>query len=332
MAEFSIIDQFCRDVGPKHRSTKLDIGDDAAVIQPDKGSELAISVDTMVSGVHFFEDVRPEALAHKILAVNLSDMAAMGARPKWATLALTLSSVDAEWLRAFSDSLKTMASRFGVQLIGGDTTQGQLSLSLTIIGLLPLSKSLRRSGAKLGHDVYVTGTLGDAALGLALLNKEFELSSDSTQWAIAALEIPEPRVQFGSTLLDLASSCLDVSDGLAGDLAHICNQSAVSIEIDLESLPLSSAYHEYLALLRDDRLSVPALNYALNGGDDYELAFTAAPRYEADIRQVASECGLAVTKIGQVIERDSKTVYLRKNQERIAGDQHSGNSFEHFQV
>ncbi len=330
MAEFSIIDQFCRDIGPKHSSTKLDIGDDAAIIRPDHGTELAISVDTMVSGVHFFEDVCPKRLAHKILAVNLSDMAAMGASPKWATLALTLPKADPEWLAAFSNGLKTSAKRFGLQLIGGDTTQGPLSLSLTVIGTLPLSKALVRSGAKVGDDVYVTNTLGDAALGLALLNGKLELSPDSSAHAIDALETPEPRNEFGQSLLDIATSCLDVSDGLIGDIEHICSQSAVSIEIDFESLPLSSAYQEYINANSLDPRSISTLNYALNGGDDYELAFTAAPEDAAKVFNRANECELSVTRVGQIIERESHKVYLCSNGARLNLESSDTKSFEHF--
>jgi len=330
MAEFSIIDQFCRDIGPKHSSTKLDIGDDAAVIRPDHGSELAISVDTMVSGVHFFEDVLPERLAHKILAVNLSDMAAMGASPKWATLALTLPKADPEWLSAFSSGLKKTAKRFGLQLIGGDTTQGPLSLSLTIIGTLPLFKALVRSGAKIGDEVYVTNTLGDAALGLALLSGKFELSPLNRAHAIDALETPEPRNEFGQSLLDIATGCLDISDGLIGDIAHICEQSSVSIEIDLDCLPLSSAYEEYIELNKLDPKSVSTLNYALNGGDDYELAFTASPEDAAKVLNRADECELSVTKVGQVIERESHKVYLCSNGARLNIESSDTKSFEHF--
>ncbi len=330
MAEFSIIDQFCRDVGPKHSSTKLDIGDDAAVIRPDQGTELAISVDTMVSGVHFFEDVRPERLAHKILAVNLSDMAAMGARPKWATLALTLPRGDDEWLSSFSDGLKQTANRFDLQLIGGDTSQGPLSLSLTVIGTLPQSKALKRSGAALGDDVYVTSTLGDAALGLALLNGELELGPKNSAHAIDALEVPEPRNEFGQSILDIASSCLDISDGLVGDIAHICDQSAVSIEIDLARLPLSLAYQEYISSNKLDPSSISTLNHALNGGDDYELAFTAAPEKAVTIRRRAEECGVSVTKVGQVIERESRKVYLSRNGRRLEIESTNTKSFEHF--
>ena len=328
MAEFSLIDQFCRGVGPDHSATTLSIGDDAAIIAPEPNTELAISVDTMVAGVHFFDDVSPEHLAHKILAVNLSDMAAMGAEPKWATLALTLPAVDQQWLASFSKGLKNMAERFGVQLVGGDTTQGQLSLSLTIIGLLPKSKSLTRSGAKPHDNVYVTNTLGDAALGLLLLNKSLGLSDESASQLISALEKPEPRVDFGRAILDVASSCLDISDGLVGDLGHICQQSGVSIELDLEKIPRSSAYNEYLDVNGLKHNSLSGLRYALSGGDDYELAFTAPANKEADLYRIAKHCGLSISNIGRVIERTEVAVQVLKN--GIVCDLDSLNSFEHF--
>jgi thiamine-monophosphate kinase len=306
MAEFSIIEEFCQGIGPNHPETKLGVGDDAAVVDVPKGMELAISVDTMVSGVHFFPDVDPAKLAHKILAVNLSDMAAMGATPKWATMALSIPEFDNFWLKTFTDSLKRVANRFDVQIIGGDTTQGPLNLSITIMGLLPQSKRLCRSGAQPSDDVYVSHTLGDAALGLAVLNGEVKLGMAEQTHVLEALETPEPRVKLGGALLSVASACLDVSDGLIGDLNHIAQQSKVSIDIDSNLVPLSDVYRSYLK-------TGGKLDLALSGGDDYELVFTAGPEYRETIEDIAIKFGIALTKVGKVVERSLESVKVSNN-------------------
>jgi len=319
MTEFSIIEQFCHGIGPDHAETKLSVGDDAAVISIPEGMELAISVDTMVAGVHFFADVSPAKLAHKILAVNLSDMAAMGAEPKWATMALSISKFDNNWLKSFSEALKTAADHFKVQIIGGDTTQGPLNLSITIMGLLPVSKGLHRSNAQIGDDVYVSHYLGDAALGLAVLQDKVELNGDHCDLAIAALETPQPRVELGQSLLSIANSCLDISDGLVGDLMHICDRSDVSIKLIAESLPLSDAYRAYLA-------SGGNLDLALNGGDDYELAFTANPQQREKIAMISKRENILLTRVGEVVGKLEDAVSVSLNGVKYS----PANSYEHF--
>ena len=319
MAEFSIIEAFCHGIGPDHVETQLSVGDDAAVVAVPNGFELAVSVDTMVSGVHFYPDVDAAKLAHKILAVNLSDMAAMGAEPKWATMALTVPELDNNWFSQFSTSLRQIANRFGVQIIGGDTTQGPLNLSMTIMGLLPISQRLCRSGAVIGDDVYVSHYLGDAALGLALLQGETVLCEADRKHTVAALELPEPRVELGRALLGVAHSCLDISDGLVGDLGHLCERSNVSIEVDAALLPLSESYRAYVA-------NGGNLDLALNGGDDYELAFTASPDQQQRMAAISKVNDILLTRIGTVVEpRDSRVaVSLDGLNYRPA------NSFEHF--
>lgn len=319
MAEFSIIEAFCHGIGPDHVETQLSVGDDAAVVAVPNGFELAVSVDTMVSGVHFYPDVDAAKLAHKILAVNLSDMAAMGAEPKWATMALTVPELDNNWFSQFSTSLRQIANRFGVQIIGGDTTQGPLNLSMTIMGLLPISQRLCRSGAVIGDDVYVSHYLGDAALGLALLQGETVLCEADRKHTVAALELPEPRVELGRALLGVAHSCLDISDGLVGDLGHLCERSNVSIEVDAALLPLSESYRAYVA-------NGGNLDLALNGGDDYELAFTASPDQQQRMAAISKANDILLTRIGTVVEpRDSRVaVSLDGLNYRPA------NSFEHF--
>jgi thiamine-monophosphate kinase len=319
MAEFSIIEEFCHGIGPDQAETKLGVGDDAAVIAVPQGMELAISTDTMVSGNHFFADVSADKLAHKIFAVNLSDMAAMGAEPKWATLALTLPEFDAAWFKAFSDSRKVMADRFKVQVIGGDTTQGPLSLSITIMGLLPQGQALCRSGAMLGDDVYVSNTVGDAALGLAILRGQTSLSGVDRETTVSALEAPVPRVALGQSLLGVASACLDISDGLVGDLGHIFKQSNLSIEINAELIPLSAAYRCFID-------NGGNLDLALNGGDDYELAFTAHRNRRGEIANIADQQHITLTRVGTVVAKRPEAVAVSLNGVKYK----LPSSFEHF--
>ncbi|MBL4671531.1 MAG: thiamine-phosphate kinase [Arenicella sp.] len=319
MAEFSIIEEFCHGIGPDHADTKLGVGDDAAIIAVPAGMELAISADSMVSGIHFFADVSPAKLAQKILAVNLSDMAAMGAEPKWATLVLTIPEFDADWLKAFSDSLKVIATRFNLQIIGGDTTQGPLNLSITIMGLLSQGQALCRSGAMLDDDVYVSQYVGDAALGLAVLSGEVCLTDEYSDAVVSALETPEPRVTLGQSLLGVASACLDISDGLVGDLGHICQQSRVSIDIDAGLIPLSDAYRWFIA-------NGGTLDLALTGGDDYELAFTASPSQRSEIDCIAEQLGISLTRVGSVVAKRQEAVSVS-----LEGVKYQlPTSFEHF--
>lgn len=321
MAEFSIIEEFCHGIGPTHPETRLSVGDDAAIVSIPNGMVLAVSVDTMVANVHFYADASPQSIAHKLLAVNLSDMAAMGATPKWATLALSIPEFDRPWFKAFSDSLKLLANHFGVQIIGGDTTQGPLNLSINIMGLLPEGEALCRNGAQLGDDVYVSHVVGDAALGLLCVQGELSLESAYQTLLIKALEMPLPRVELGKRLLKIASACLDVSDGLIGDLSHICERSHVSIELDVERIPLSDAYQAYLRQGGN-------IGLALNGGDDYELAFTAPADLRQSIIELSQELGIALTRIGRVVPKsDSKVSLLKSGQ---AFELSSAQSFEHF--
>jgi thiamine-monophosphate kinase len=319
MAEFSIIEEFCHGIGPDHAETRLGVGDDAAVIAVPVGMELAISADTMVSGVHFLADVSPQKLAHKILAVNLSDMAAMGAMPKWATMVLTIPEINTDWFQAFSDSLRVIASRFKVQIIGGDTTQGPLNLSITIIGLLPKGQALCRSGASIGDDVYVSHYIGDAALGLAVLRGQVSLNQIHSETAVGALEAPEPRVALGQALLGIASSCLDISDGLIGDLGHICKQSDVSIEIDAGLIPISAAYRAFM-------VDGGSLDLALSGGDDYELTFSASPSRRSEIAKIADQQGILLSRVGLVVAKREQAVLVS-----LSGVEYAlSTSFEHF--
>ena len=321
MAEFSIIERFCTNIGVDHAHTKLAVGDDAAIVAIPAGMELAISADTMVEGTHFLPDTDPALLAHKILTVNLSDMAAMGAKPKWATLALTLPSLDEQWLAEFSKALNNLAETYNVQIIGGDTTQGPLNLCMNIMGLLPKGQNLSRSGAGLGDDLYVSNTLGDAALALSCIIGDTAPGGLDLEKLRIALDTPSPQVSLGQALLEIASACLDISDGLIADIGHIAKQSKVSFEIDTNQIPLSAEYQDYLK--RGGNLDL-----ALSGGDDYQLAFTAKPIHRAQIKQLSEELGIALSIIGKVVEANATSVKLLSDNQPYALGSKFG--YEHF--
>jgi len=328
MAEFSIIRNYCQGIGPKHRSTRIDIGDDAAVFEPPQDMDIAVSTDTMVTGVHFLPDTAPSHLAHKILAVNCSDMAAMGAIPKYATLALTMPQVDEPWLAEFSAALMTQAERFKVQLIGGDTSSGNLTLSCTIIGLLDKFKVLSRASARPGSDVYVSGSVGDAALALAHLQNQINLPKTDAETLTLAHYRPEPRVELGQGLLNIADACIDVSDGLVADLGHICQQSEVSIQIELDAIPLSEAYLNFQNSYSNSDQAANSLDYALYGGDDYELAFTARADRRGEIKALSEELGLRLTKIGIATSAQEHSVMLARGDKLYRPQTHAG--YQHF--
>ncbi|HET7546485.1 MAG TPA: thiamine-phosphate kinase [Usitatibacter sp.] len=271
----------------------LGVGDDSALVQLSRGMELAISVDTMVSGTHFFPDVDPENLGHKALAVNLSDMAAMGAMPYWAMLALTLPKVDHDWLAAFAKGFFDLAEEFGVTLIGGDTTRGPLTLTVTIMGEVPAGASLRRSGAKAGNDVWVSGHLGDAALAVAHRHGKLQLDEADYREAVMRLYEPTPRVALGQALRGLATAAIDISDGLLADVGHICKLSKVGAVVELAALPLSPIAAKHIA-------SDAGRNAVIAGGDDYELCFTANPNSREVLMDLSKMLGVPLTRIGQL--------------------------------
>ncbi len=291
-SEFSLIDKYFTH---RTRHTLLGVGDDAALIRPRRGQVLAISADMLVEGRHFFKGADPEALGHKTLAVNLSDMAAMGATPRWATLALALPHVDARWLAAFSRGFMRLARAHNVDLIGGDTTRGPLNLCVQIMGEVPAQKALRRDGAKAGDEVWVSGTLGDATLAVAARNKKITLTK--SQWLAASrrLDKPTPRVALGTALRGIATSAIDVSDGLLADLGHICERSRVAAALELSALPRSRLMR---ALGAEQAVAQRAL---LSGGDDYELCFTAPPARCAAVLRASARTRVPVTRIGRII-------------------------------
>ena len=295
MNEFELIARFFSRP-PRAKSVRLGVGDDAALLAPSPGCELAISVDMLVEGRHFFADVDPEKLGHKALAVNLSDMAAMGATPKWALLAGALPDDDVAWLTAFARGFHALAEAHGVDLVGGDTTRGPLNLCVTILGEAPDGQALTRAGARLGDDIYVSGELGDAALALAAMTGRTQFGGDAFATARARLETPVPRVGLGIALRGVATSALDVSDGLVGDLAHILERSGVGATVELPAIPRSRA----LARLLSGAERKLALQCLLAGGDDYELCFTAPRAAAARVAAIAVNIALPLTRIGTI--------------------------------
>jgi thiamine-monophosphate kinase len=247
----------------------------------------------MVSGTHFFPDVDPETLGHKALAVNLSDMAAMGAMPYWAMLALTVPTVNHEWLAKFAKGFFDLAGEFGVSLIGGDTTRGPLTMTVTIMGEVPAGAALRRSGAKPGNDIWVSGSLGDAALAVAHRRGLLKLAEGDYMEAVMRLYEPTPRVKLGQALRGLATSAIDISDGLLADLAHVCSLSRVSATVEAERLPVSAVAAKHVD-------SPVGLTAVVAGGDDYELCFTAPSNARESIEDLTEMLGVPLTRIGQV--------------------------------
>jgi len=296
MTEFELIRRYFTRAAP---GAELGVGDDAALLRVAPGMELAVSSDMLVSGTHFFPDADPAGLGHKTLAVNLSDMAAMGAAPRWALLSLSLPSVDEVWLQRFSDGFFALANRHGVELVGGDTTRGPLNLCVTIMGETPQGAALRRAGARPGDEIWVSGTLGDAALALAHLQGKVRLEQDGLTKCATKLHRPEPRVALGQALRGVATSMIDVSDGLLADLGHILDCSKTGAEIRLDALPLSPHVQALVgasAVARD-----LAVHCAVSGGDDYELCFTAPAGKHEQIAQLSDRLNVPLTPIGVIV-------------------------------
>lgn len=288
-SEFSLIDHYFRRPGDGRADLLLGIGDDAAVMRVPAGQELVVTVDTLVAGVHFPLETAPAAIGHKALAVNLSDLAAMGATPAWATLALTLPAVDADWLQAFADGFFALADAHSIQLAGGDTTRGPLSITVQAMGMVPRGQALRRNGARPGDAILVTGTLGDAALALRQLPAADPALRER-------LDRPLPRVAAGLALRGLASSAIDVSDGLLADLGHVTRASEVAADLWVDALPRSECFEAVLGGAEQSGW----YELPLSGGDDYELCFTL-PQAQLEIAcaQLA-KLDLAVTQVGWI--------------------------------
>ncbi len=291
MNEFSLIARYF-DRPARDDGVVLAVGDDAAILRPSVGCELLVSTDMLVSGRHFFPDVDPRALGHKTLAVNLSDIAAMGGRARWATLAVAWPQLDSAWIAAFAEGLFALAAHHQVDLIGGDTTRGPLTLSVQIMGEVPAGQALRRDGAQPGDEIWVSGQLGLAAAALQHRLGALSLPEPVRVLCQQQLDWPQPRLALGQALRGLASAALDVSDGLLADLGHLLQRSGVAGEVWAGQLPS----HPWLCA--QGLATLPCL---AAGGDDYELCFTAPPRHHAAIAALAAPLGLPLSCIGRIV-------------------------------
>lgn len=286
-SEFSLIAKYFSRATP---GAVLGPGDDCALIAPAPGMQLAVTTDMLVAGIHFFADTNPKNLGWKTLAANVSDLAAMGAQPRWALLAGSLPEADESWIAAFAEGFFACAERYGIEVIGGDTTRGPLNLCVTAMGEVPPQQALRRDGAQAGDDIWVSGKPGMAGLGLAHLQGKVVLPEPWLRLCVTSLEKPQPRVALGLALRGIASAAIDVSDGLLADLGHIAERSRLAAAVHLVQLP-------HLPKGIDRAL---ALDCQLAGGDDYELCFTAAPEQRLAIGQIAADLELPLWCIGEM--------------------------------
>ena len=306
--EFDLIARYFNRYRTARRDVQLGIGDDCALLTVAEKQLLAVSTDTLVEGIHFLKTIDPADLGYKALAVNLSDLAAMGADPAWVSLALTLPEVNTEWLEAFSDSLFDQLNYYGMQLIGGDTTRGPLSMTLTIQGLIPMDRALTRSGAGVGDWIFVTGSLGDSAAGLALLLEQLTVDNAEHRDTLLQRHLrPTPRILQGQALRGLATAAIDISDGLISDLKHVLSASGCGARIDLDALPLSEAL---LGSVDGDR----ALKWALTGGEDYELCFTVPEINRGALDVALSHLGVDFTCVGQMAPLSEGITFLRSGE------------------
>ena len=333
LGEFDLIQRFFKtgadsmSLDMHHDTLTLGIGDDCALIKPLPNEEIAITSDMLVEGRHFFADANPRLLGYKALAVNLSDLAAMGAKPMGFTLSIALAQVDIAWLEEFSKGLFGIAQQYSCPLIGGDTTAGPLTISITAFGSVPIGKAIRRSGAKVDDDIWVSGTIGDARLALAALRHEINLSKDDLNGVEHRMHQPTPRIALGAGLKGLASAALDVSDGLLGDLKHILNQSQVDAEIKLNDLPKSVTLQKQTVEIQN--------RFAACGGDDYEICFTAAIAHRESIDELSKTLNLPLTRIGKITLKKNATskISIIDASGNILSDEEAASlqkSFDHF--
>jgi thiamine-monophosphate kinase len=332
LGEFDLIWRFFKAGSESMAQTQTDqvllgIGDDCALLQPDAAQSLAVTSDMLVEGRHFFAGANAEWLGHKALAVNLSDLAAMGAKPLGFTLALALPNANADWLAQFSQGLFRLAQLWQCPLIGGDTTQGPLTICITALGHVPTGAAIKRSGAKVGDDIWVSGSLGDARLALGALRSEWLLDPSSLENVLPRMHQPEPRIALGLQLRGIASSALDVSDGLLGDLRHILTASQVNAEVLIDQLPTSPTLAAQTERLRRQ--------CAANGGDDYELCFTAPKHKRVEIESLSTAI-LPLTRIGSITSANNgtePTLLLRDANDNLltaADSMLLTQSFDHF--
>jgi thiamine-monophosphate kinase len=319
MDEFELISRFFKNNGITRKDVDLGIGDDGAVLTVPENCQLVVTTDTLISGVHFFPDMDPRALGHRALAVNLSDLAAMGAEPAWISLALTLPEADIHWLEEFTAGMHEIAEYFNVQIIGGDTTKGPLTISVCAKGTVPKGKALKRSGAKNGDWIYVSGPLGDSGVAIEAQKGKHNLSPRQLEAVKKRFEYPSPRVAAGQVLRGLASSAIDISDGLIADIQHILDLSGVGAIIDVEKVPVSDVLKE--ALTQDEYLP-----YALAYGDDYELLFTVPEDNKGMLEINLRQYGVEAVCIGQ-IKGNAGQIELFKSEESFEINE---KGYQHF--
>ncbi len=301
VSEFGIIQRYFSRQVKNIAVNRLGVGDDCALMSVPSGYELAITADTMVEGVHFFAGADPKQLAHKLLAVNLSDLAAMGAEPVSVTLALTLPKVDEDWLKAFSEGFFALAKQFSVDLVGGDTTSGALTLTVQAFGLVPKGQAIKRSTAKVGDLIFVTGCLGEAGLGFKI---EQGYSCVTPKSALMQFHNPNPRINEGLSVRSYASACIDLSDGIASDLKHVLEASGVGASIDWAKIPLTEQVNDYINETGDWQMP-------LSAGEDYELCFTVSPEKVSAINVECTQVGVIEVRAGLRINRFGVTEQLQ---------------------
>lgn len=319
MKEFELIKHFEERPGTRRKDVEIGIGDDAAIINIPANQQLVVTTDTLVEGIHFFSDMDPRALAHRAIAVNLSDIAAMGAEPAWISLAVTLPFAAEGWVKDFSDSVYEICEYYNVQVIGGDTTQGPMAITISAKGLVPTGKAMTRSGAKPGDWIYVSGTLGDAACAIDAINQRKNLPLKYHAVIKNRFEYPTPRVALAQGLREVASAAIDVSDGLIADLGHIMDKSEVGAVVNVEDLPISDA-------LSGSAEPQKCLEFALSGGDDYELLFTVPEDKRGALDVTVAHYGINLTCIGQVSGQRGK-LELRKEGQPFTFE---GKGYQHF--
>jgi len=312
--EFAIIERYFARSRVRRDDVALGVGDDCALLRVPEGMELAVTTDTLVEGRHFPVGTVPDAIGHKAFAVSLSDLAAMGAEPAWATLSLSLPEPDSHWLERFAAGFFAVAERFGVQVVGGDTVKGPLVITSQLYGFVPSGRALLRSGAKPGDGVYVTGSLGDAGMGLALHQGAAKASGPDRDYLCSRLDRPEPRVAVGTAVRGVASSAIDISDGLLADLGHILERSGVGARLDVARLPISDSLRKVAGANR-------ATELALAAGDDYELCFTVPDRNTGRLNDLP----VVPTRIGTVEQEGGLRLFRDGEPYRFAGD-----GFDHF--
>lgn len=318
MKEFELIKRYFTEQAIKRKDVVLGIGDDCAVVSPTARHNIAITTDTLVAGVHFPLETSARAIGHKSIAVNLSDLAAMGAEPTWISLAITLPEVEPKWIEEFCQSVFELCEFYNVQLIGGDTTQGPLSITVTAQGLVPVERHISRTGAKAGDWIYVTGEIGDAALALKHIFNEVNVAPEYIDSVRQSLDFPVPRILAGQALREYASAAIDLSDGLISDLGHICRASQVGANIVLDDLPISNALRDTVGLEK-------AYEMALSGGDDYELLFTVSEDNKVGMETALANTNNTITCIGQINRSEKITTTLNSKTVPI-----HAKSFEHF--